>query len=213
MNGIDIFRKECGALSAVFPNLVYKEEKDLPVIMGKILLKDGEMLIDTFEIRITATTDYPNRFPLVFEIGGRLPHNIDWHVFPDGHCCIKSYPEEIYICRQGISLQHFIVNQIVPYFFNQKYRELHGFFLHERKHGDAGNLQFFEDIFRTSDLYVIGNGLLTLWKNGLPNRVSKCFCGSGKKYRKCHKDALLKMSVFSQSDLENFLSLINKYLL
>jgi hypothetical protein len=208
MNGIDLFREECRAISAEFPNLVYNEEQGLPVISGKILLKEQDMFIDAYEVRIIPTLDYPNRFPLVFETAGRLPHNIEWHVFPDGHCCIKSYPEEIYMCRQGLSLQDFIGGQLVPYFFNQKYRELNGFFLQERKHGDAGSLQFFEDIFHTSDLRIIGRGLLSLWENGLPNRVSECFCGSGKKYRKCHKEALLKMSVFSRSDLEMFLSII-----
>lgn len=213
MNGIDIFREECGAISATFPDLVFHEEQGMPVITGKILLKEQEMFIDAYEVRITPTPDYPNRFPLVFETGGRLPLNIDWHVFPDGHCCIKSYSEEIYMCRQGISLQDFIGGQLVPYFFNQKCRELNGFFLQERKHGDAGNLQFFEEIFQTSDLGIIGRGLLTLWENGIPNRVSECFCGSGKKYRKCHKDALLKMSVFSRSDLEIFLTIIKKHVL
>jgi hypothetical protein len=149
---------------------------------------------------------------MVFETSGRLPRNIDWHVFPDGHCCIKSYPEEIYTCRQGMSLNNFINYQVVPFFFNQKYRELNGFFLNERKHGDAGNLQFFEDIFQTTDLKIIGRGLFRLWENGVPNRVSQCFCGSGKKYRKCHKDAMTKMSIFSQSDLQSFLSLIKKHL-
>lgn len=212
MNGINLFRAECGALNTPFPDLILIEENDQPVLTGQILLKEDDLLIDTYQVRILPTPNYPQRFPLVFETGGRLPRNIDWHVFSDGHCCIKSFPEEIYICRQGISLEGFISGQVIPYFFNQKYRELNGFFLNERKHGDAGNLQFFQDLFKTNDLKIIAIGLLKLWKKEIPNRVCECFCGSGKKYRSCHKQALQQLQIYSKNDLEICLSILNKFL-
>ena len=67
----------------------FKMESDdngSPFISGKIALKDvnGEF-IDEYNIQIKPSKNYQYKFPLVYEVGGRLPHNIEWHVFPDGH--------------------------------------------------------------------------------------------------------------------------------
>lgn len=158
-------------------------------------------------------TDYPNRFPHVFETGGRIPINIDWHVYPnDGHCCICSIPEEILICKNWISLHSFIENQVKPYLFNQKFREVHGFFLKERPHGNKGNIQFFVEAFKTNDLTTVINGLIFIKQRNEPNRVSQCFCGSGFKYRKCHKESYRVLSLFSNDELNVFIEMIKKFI-
>lgn len=212
MSGIEKFREEAMAIKDIYPTLSFQEEQGQPLLAGTVLLKEGDLNIDEYKIEIKPTDQYPNRFPLVFEKGERIPINIDWHVYPNGHCCIKALPEEILICKQGITLESFIYGQVIPYFFNQKYRELHGFFLHERKHGVPGNLQFFEDTFKTTDLKVIARGLLLLWEENVPNRVSQCFCRSGLKYRHCHKNALNNFKVYTKSELEMFLSMIKAML-
>ncbi|MEO8820252.1 MAG: hypothetical protein ABI374_05405 [Ginsengibacter sp.] len=38
-------------------------------------------------------------FLSVCETRGRLPLNIDWQSYPDGHCCIKTVPEKIFIAK------------------------------------------------------------------------------------------------------------------
>lgn len=159
------------------------------------------MYVVSYFIRIETTIDYPFGFPYVYETEGRIPHNIDWHVFPNGHCCIKSIPEEALLCKQGITLLWFIEQQIKPYFFNQKFREIHGYFLNERSHGREGNIKYFEDVFRTKDLTIIAKGLLFIKGRNEPERVSKCFCGSGLKYRKCHREAFRLLSLFTDEEL------------
>ncbi len=208
MTSIEQFHSEAERINILYPSLHYVQENGQPVIIGSILLQVDELLIDHYEVRIVPSENYPYRFPHVFETGGKIPHNIDWHVYPDGHSCIKSLPEEILISKKGIQLEKFIKEQVIPYFFNQKYREMHGFFLHERKHGPDGNIDFFVELFDTKDYRVICQGLLLLIDNKLPNRVNNCFCGSGKKYRKCHKKALKMLCYFSKEDLEIFLKQI-----
>jgi len=132
-------------------------------------------------------------------------------VYPDGHCCINSIPEEILICRKGINLQCFIEDQIKPYLFNQKYREENGFFLKERPHGNKGNIQFFIDVFKTNDMVPIIQGLNFMRQRKEPNRVSHCFCGSGQKYRKCHREAYRTLSAFTNQELDYFIAMILKY--
>jgi hypothetical protein len=191
MNNLAVFRQEAEIWCAQNPGFVCKDnQQGVPELTGKLQLSDdqGEWL-DTYEVKIVCTPDYPLSFPLVYETGGRIPVNIEWHVYPDGHACICAIPEEMIVCSRGITLQTFINDWMRPYFFNQKHREMHGFFLKERPHGPAGNIQFFHEIFKMDDLRHIAGMLFYIRSKPEPNRVQNCFCGSGEKYRRCHRDA------------------------
>ncbi|MDQ1086768.1 SEC-C metal-binding domain-containing protein [Siphonobacter sp. SORGH_AS_1065] len=194
--GLNIFQQEAICISDHFPTLRYGVmENGHPYVISSIELRDenGD-IIDLYRIKIVPTKDYPYRFPLVYEIEGRIPINIDWHLFPDGHCCIKAQTEEILICSNAITLIDFINIEIIPYFFNQKHRELYGYFIDERPHGQKGNLEFLYEIFKTRNKLIIEKCLVYIAKKEEPNRVGVCFCGSGKKYRKCHRDTYKLLS-------------------
>lgn len=201
--GLILFQNEATCIGDYFPTLIYAvEENGHPYVMGSIELADENgSIIDTYRIKMVPTEDYPYRFPFVYELDGRIPINIDWHIFPDGHCCIKAYTEEILICNQGLTLAGFIQNEVVPYFFNQKHRELCGYFLKERSHDQTGNLQFLYEAFKTTDKSVIRRCLAFILQRQEPNRVSLCFCGSGDKYRRCHRDTYRLLCQLSDSDL------------
>jgi len=215
-NGFLIFKKEAEFIQNEYPGLILDadEKNTAPCISGIIKLEDEKgSFIDSYKIKIVPTSEYPNRFPHVFETDGRIPINIDWHVYPDdGHCCISSIPEEILICKNGISIHSFIENQVKPYFFNQKYREMKGFFLNERPHGMKGNIQFFTEELKTTDFVKLIQELYFIKARNEPNRVQKCFCGSGLKYRKCHREAFRKLGVFSDQELDLFIRMIGNYL-
>ena len=209
-SGLSNFRKEAIHICAEFPNLEYSEDQDgTPYLYGKILLlNESNNYIDAYLIKIEPSANYPHSFPYVFEKGGRLPINVDWHMFNDGHCCIKSMPEETLICKEGINLSSFIREQVVPYFFNQKHRELHGYYLHERSHGMDGNIEFFQDVFETTNLKAIARSLFFIARNPKPNRVDACFCGSNLKFRKCCRSVYDKMRGFGNEDLELYIQMI-----
>lgn len=208
--GFERFKAEAEKISESFPELKFEElESKAPQISGKLVLRDQDGLcIDSYNIRIEPHESYPLKFPKVYETGGRIPLNIDWHVFPDGHCCIKSIPEENLICNNGINLKKFINDQVIPYFFNQKYREMHGFFLKERAHGRDGNIAFFEDVFNTRDLTKIARALIFIKARKEPGRTSQCFCGEKIKYRKCHRKEFKLLQVFSDEDFDKYLNMI-----
>ncbi|MGN6212023.1 MAG: SEC-C domain-containing protein [Parafilimonas sp.] len=207
-NGFIKFRVEAANIQEIYPKLMYAEtENNVPYIHGELELKDANgLLVDSYFIKMQPTPEYPSYFPHVFETNGRIPVNIDWHIYTDGHCCIKSIPEEIFICRKGMTLHQFIQNEVIPYFFNQKYKELHGYFLNERSHGDKGNLEFFKDIFQTNDLRTIKTAIELNISKKEYSKVAKCFCGSGKKYSKCHRKAFRTLNVYSTIELKYFLS-------
>lgn len=185
-------------------------EHDVPMLIGKLILTDDQQnSIDSYDVKVVCTEDYPLSFPYVYETAGRIPVNIDWHVYPDGHCCISSKPEENIACNQGITLQSFIEIQLKPYFFNQKYREMHGFFLNERSHGSRGNLEFFTDAFKTNDLSQIIHMLRFIKGHNEPPRVATCFCNSGFKYRKCHREAYRLFKPLPVELLEKFINFLS----
>jgi hypothetical protein len=200
------FRGEAKAVQQYLPKMIYEETREgEPYLIGQLTLLDEEGgYVDSYHIRVVPTASFPFAFPHVYEIGGRIPANIDWHVFPDGHCCLKSIPEEVLRCKGGIGLVDFLENEVKPYFFNQKFRELHGYFLKERAHGIRGNIEFFEELFRTSDRKKIEKGIKFVMQRDEPNRVSRCFCGSGRKYRKCHRETYRLLSKLTNQELEAF---------
>lgn len=213
--GFKTFQNEAESINKIFPELISDNcaQNDTPVVSGFLKLVDIDGSdIDRYNIKIVAVPEYPYRFPHVFETGWRIPKNIEWHVYPEnGHCCLCTLPEEILACKRGIDLHSFIENYVIPFFFNQKYREDNGFFLKERPHGNKGIVQFFTDIFKTNDLRIIAKGLSFIKQRKEPNRVNQCFCESGEKYRRCHREAYRLLNDFSDQELDFFINMIKGY--
>tara|TARA_R110000868_G_scaffold259520_3_gene517769 strand:+ start:1488 stop:2177 length:690 start_codon:yes stop_codon:yes gene_type:complete len=212
MKGYTIFEEHIPAVIEKHKELSCKNDNGIPCVFGSLNLTDEHGIIeDTYQIEIKAVQDYPNSFPLIFETGGRIPRNIDWHIFEaTGNCCIASEPEEIIICNSGLTLLSFIDNQIKNYFYSQIFRNQNGYFLKERSHGDKGWIEFFEEIFMTDNIFNIEFGLNKIVEGKKTNRVSMCFCGSGKKYRKCHKKSYDVLSKLSKDDIQLFLNALRE---
>lgn len=208
MNGYTIFEKEAIAVIEKHKELSFKIIDGIPCVYGFInLIDENGNIEDTYQIEIKATLNYPYRFPELFETGGRIPKNIDWHIFENtGNCCIASPPEEIIICNSGITLISFIENQVRNYFYSQIFRNQNGYFLKERSHGSKGWIEFFEETFMTDNIFNIEFGLNQIIEGKKIDRVSICFCGSGKKYRKCHKKSY---DILSKLTLDNVQSFMN----
>ncbi len=199
MNGYTIFEEQVTAVIEKYKELSFKIDDGIPCVFGLINLIDEKGNIeDTYKIEIKAVINYPYSFPLLFETGGRIPRNVDWHIFEvTGNCCIASPPEEFIICNSGLTLISFIENQVKNYFYSQIFRNQNGYFLKERSHGSKGWIEFFEETFMTNNIFNIEFGLNQIVEGKKIDRVSDCFCGSGKKYRKCHKksyDVLSKLT-------------------
>lgn len=205
------FIEEAAEAISHFPDLhIHSREDALPFLEGTINLFDkNSVAYDAYSIRIECALNYPKSFPLVYETQGRLPHNIDWHVYSDGHFCLCTPIEEYIHCAKGVTLTTFIQNQVVPYLHNQSFREKEGYFLHERSHGLKGILESLYDILNTKDLIKIYSLLTYIYKSNPPSRTSKCFCGSGKKYRHCHREAYHSIKSIGQDQLLTLISILN----
>ena len=105
MDGYSIFEEQVTEVIEKYKELSFKIEDGVPCVFGSIILTDENGNIEaTYQIEIKAVTNYPFSFPMLFETGGRIPRNVDWHVFEQsGNCCIASPPEEIIICNSGLT--------------------------------------------------------------------------------------------------------------
>lgn len=212
MNGYTLFKEQATAVLEKYKELSFKNDDGIPCVFGSLVLTNDEGGIEDFyQIEIKAVPDYPNSFPLVFETGGRIPRNVDWHIFEGtGNCCIASPPELIIICNSGLTLLSFIDNQVKNYFYSQIFRNQNGYFLKERSHDSKGWIEFFEETFMTDNIFNIEFGLSQIIEGKKIDRVSMCFCGSGKKYRKCHKKSYDILSKLSRENINYFLHALRK---
>ena len=210
MNSKQLFISEVKKLNLSFFDFSLDEESSC--IVGDIHLPDEKgNFIDSYNIRVEINSDYPNSLPLVFETQKRIPKNIEWHIFPDGHCCIVTPPEESIICKRGFTIEEFIVKYVLPYFHNQLFRELNGFFLNERSHGNKGIKEYFTSQFRNKNITQISDWLLFIAKRKEPNRIANCFCGSRRKYRKCHRDVYRELGRLSTRELIYYSKLLEDF--
>jgi len=206
MTGYDLFRYEFKDVKILNTGLHLEETMEgLPALTGILSIKNGTEIIDSYSVRIIPQPDYPNRFPFVFESMGKIPINIDWHVFSDGHFCLCTMPEELLKCKNGFTLCDFVETEVKPYLFNQTFRREYGFFNQERKHGFEGELASYKEILELNDVIKVARFFSFLLKRREPGRTEICFCGSYKKYRKCHRQTYRIFEQLSTAELQMIL--------
>lgn len=216
ITGKELFILECSEVLVSFHKLSIGDSKSgSPMLIGEIDLIDGTgNYWDTYQVEIHCSNQYPKRFPVLYETGGKLIRDADWHINEtDGSCCVEVLQKEIMICSEGISLITYLTNYVIPFFFNQTHRILRGYYVNgEYSHGIKGTVEFYQEILGIKPHFNILE-VLNLLAQGLdPSRRSYCFCGSHKKYRKCHKSAYNSLKVIPKTQIENDINEIKRSL-
>jgi len=182
------FQKELPQVVSKYPNLSIKNDKGTGFLKGIIdVSTKNDLIIGNFSVEIHSTGKFPYRFPKLYEVGGDIPCEADWHKYSDNSCCFTVEPEEILICKNGITLIQFIEDIAIPYFANQIYRKQEGNYLREYPHDNAGIRMFYSELFKSENI----NFWIKCFKNAFNKneirRNDKCYCNSGSKYKKCHQ--------------------------
>lgn len=141
------------SVTKAFPGLKRNPDKKNPGYIGTLQLTDTTgMVIDEYQIEIRDSEEPLQRFPAVFERGGRLKHNMDWHVYESsGQCCIYHQFEESFLLTSGFDYVTFIEKHVKPYFFNQTHRREQGYYLYERPHNPiVAGVQVLKGICKTN---------------------------------------------------------------
>ncbi|MDD9921474.1 MAG: hypothetical protein OXQ92_04205 [Boseongicola sp.] len=151
--------------------------------------------LDQFEVRIVIPIGFPAIEPLVFETGGRIERELDYHVKPNGSCCYSVWPAWLADAKdQSISE---VVSGPIMDFFRWQYVRLNGIdaatAIGERQHYISGLLDAYAEVLDCSPTQKsVSSHLKVLRRKWLRSRW-RCPCGSRKKIGVCCETNLRKI--------------------
>lgn len=206
-----VFCEQLNSVIEKYSNLFIREVNGKKYLKGILdIPNDNNEIIKSFAIEIHFKDGFPYRFPNLKEVGYDIPNDADWHKYTNGNCCITVEPEEILICRFGITLLTFIEQHAIPYFANQIHKKEFGFYKNgEYAHGFSGLKQFYSSLFQTNDESRWVYYTKIVFKN-FPlhiQRNDKCFCGSNKKFKHCHNIVFNQMRIIGLKQIVNDLKI------
>lgn len=173
------------AVQEKHPDLRLVMDGDRPTLRGSLqVMNDGEV-IDRFSVEITFP-DGIAKLPRIREIGGRIPHHSDRHVYVNDNGAICTEVPELTLLRSKYSLVSYLDGPVRNYFLGQLLVEQgEPWPFGEWAHGKAGLLQAYGEV-----LGVSGEPEIRRFLDYLGHKKVKghwvCPCGSGKQLRACH---------------------------
>lgn len=166
------------------------------LLSGAFIASGGGNAIDAYWIEARFSDSFPSAEPKVFEVGGRVPRIADRHVYESsGRCCTCVWEEWI-LGEPPHTLESFMQGPVNDYFVSQLHFEQTGIWPYgERSHGSVGVFEaccdllgITRDVFE-HDIRTCINLLFYLAEPGLKGH-RPCPCGSGDKFRSCHRTDL-----------------------
>ena len=181
------FQNDLSEVITKFPSLSVRHFNGKDILKGILdICDESSEVAGSFSVEIHPTEKFPYRFPKLYEVGGDIPCEADWHKYNDESCCITVEQDEILICKNGIKLLYFIEKMVIPYFANQLYRIRTGNYLNEYPHGKDGIRLFYSELFKSRDIKFWQLCFDYAFNNTKVRRNDGCYCNSGEKYKKCH---------------------------
>ena len=131
----------------------------------------------------------------------------DLHINPDNTLCLSWPKTQQYFIKNGLNLAVIMCNLIIPYFYEQRFFELHNEWPRwELPHWEAWRKAEIADLYKKA----VGKISLILWiswesikeeryvyelieNTQKPKWHHNCICGSKQKFRSCHKEWFQKL--------------------
>jgi len=149
---------------------------------------------DTFNLQVRIPPRYPRDLPVVYELGGRIPRDGNYHVNPGGSLCLGSRLRLLQNVAKSPTLTGFASTCLVPYLFAVSRKLTHGesFVFGELAHGSRGEIMDYMDLLslKSPDHVLRAIEYLGMKKrraNKLP-----CPCGCGSRLGRCHFNRKLR---------------------
>ncbi|RBO53510.1 hypothetical protein DSD19_09000 [Rhodovulum sp. BSW8] len=184
----ELFREVWRVANTCQPELVVSMEDDVVLVEGKFVVWDGQGPLDGYSVFIGFFSDFPSTSPRVYETEGRIPRDLDRHVFPsDGACCLTVW--EGWLAEvQEPTVEAFFRGPLHDFFFSQTYFDTNGEWpFGERSHGITGVVEAFSEILGVEqDRQVVIAYLRLMCRQHLGGHAI-CPCGSSKRLRDCHR--------------------------
>jgi hypothetical protein len=181
-------------LAREFPTLHVVVSGDLVVLKGAFEVRDGAEVLDWYSVEIELLPDHPKCLPVVRETGGRIPWVLDpHHVLPNGRACVV-LPDAYWLenATGEVSLLEYLRGPLHQYFVGQCLVETGDPWPRgEWAHGPKGMFEHYASVFGTQDVWAVCRLMFAALKP-MKGHLS-CPCGSGHRYRRCHRDLVLRI--------------------
>lgn len=181
------------------------DKKTSNYIINPVECADDKYLIsDKYKIRIIIDQN-SEKFPKVKEIGNRIisfanKNNIDLidlHTYEDSTCCLLGPLDE----REITNIRDLLDRAILQFFYDESFYEKYRKWPRgQYSHGILGIIENYYDQNPTNNISICDDCIILLKKHKDLSRIEKilksktqikshhqCLCGSGNKYRDCHK--------------------------
>lgn len=207
-------KNDINSVLNIYPKLKLIDEDKNNTITGYIDIFDSDdNYCDSFRVKLSIPNDYPNSFPKLYEIEGKIKTIDSSHINQDGSCCVCSLQEEDRRLKgKSISIEQYLKEFAIPFLANIIYYRENGEYANgEYKHGIEGIIQYYQELFNRKN----ANEILTDITESITkksNRNDKCFCNSGLKYKKCHLLFKKELGKLSQKRLLTDYKLIKHHL-
>ncbi|UUW08953.1 SEC-C metal-binding domain-containing protein [Flavobacterium plurextorum] len=176
------------AVLEMFPKMKLEVENKVKILLGEVDIFDGaNTYVDSFSIKVIVPLRYPHEFPRLFETGNKFEHIADRHISNDGSCCVCSLQEENLVSQRGITIKSFFLIYVLPYLANQIYFDSQGKWANgDFDHGVLGIFQYYSELLKLEKITEVIE-FLSVFNVTKIYRNDDCFCGSGKKLKRCHQ--------------------------
>lgn len=157
-------------------------------------LGEGITISDSYHLKLSVPSNFPNSVPKVVELDGRIPRDAEHHVNPDNTLCLGSPLRLKLILSKNSTLIGFADKILVPYLYSISHQQLQGGLLlaDELAHGEEGIVIEYGKMFGLTSAEQIGAALQILGtKKRIANKMP-CACNSGKLYSRCKCQKVLE---------------------
>lgn len=174
------------------------------------IVDNDEVHWGSYDLLISFPLEYPNDLPILYEIGGRIKQDANWHRNSDFSCCIGTWVGEMMKYQGEVRFLDWMNRSVYPYLSNQLHKERHGHYANgEYAHDFEGIVQFYREWWNL-DLDGIIKRLKLITETEPHTTNERCFCGSGTLYRKCHSGQS-KFEGLPRSKFQDSLRLLKWY--
>ena len=206
-------KQQIAEVLSYYPKLNYHEISNS--FHGELYISAG----DSYDVSIEIGT-YPLNFPVVYEVGERIPREVHRHTYSDtGSCCLSTQAKAQILLKTKITrLYHFIKDVVVPYFQNNSYYEINGKYnTEEYSHNSIGIVEAYRDILQTNRDRNIAQLILYHAQGNTKLRIhDTCYCGSGLSFKRCthgkHFECYKDFRKIERETLQNDFVIFNQLL-
>lgn len=158
-----------------------------------VLSEDGAELHQSYELEIRVPRGFPEDLPRVTETGGKIPRDLDHHVFPDGTLCLGSPLRLLKLVITRPDLVGWTRNCLVPYLHAMSHKLAHGgsFLFGELGHDRQGIIDDYMELLGLKERDQVIRTLELLGMKRREANKAVCPCGCRRRLGRCSFSAVL----------------------